>query len=47
MILGGVHIGRGAVVGAVAVVTKDVPSMAIVIGVPAKGIKFRGNGVEK
>ena len=47
VILGGVHIGRGAVVGAVAVVTKDVPSMAIVIGVPAKVIKFRGNGVEK
>jgi acetyltransferase-like isoleucine patch superfamily enzyme len=45
VILGGVHIGRGAVVGAGAVVTKDVPSMAIVVGVPAKVIKFRGNGV--
>ena len=45
VILGGVHIGRGAVVGAGAVVTKDIPSMAIAVGVPAKVIKFRGNGV--
>jgi galactoside O-acetyltransferase len=41
VILGGVHIGRGAVVGAGAVVTKDVPSMAVVAGVPAKVIKYR------
>lgn len=45
VILGGVHIGRGAVIGAGAVVTKGVPSMAIALGVPAKVIKFRGNGV--
>jgi acetyltransferase-like isoleucine patch superfamily enzyme len=42
VILGGVRIGRGAVIGAGAVVTKDVPSMAIAVGVPAKVIKFRG-----
>ena len=42
VILGGVHIGRGAVVGAGAVVTKDVPSMAIVMGVPAKVRGYRG-----
>jgi len=45
VILGGVHIGRGAVIGAGAVVTKDVPSLAIAVGVPAKVIKFRGQEV--
>lgn len=41
VILGGVHIGRGAIVGAGAVVTKDVPSYAVSVGVPAKIIKYR------
>lgn len=40
-ILQGVHIGRGAVVCAGAVVTKDVPDYAIVAGVPAKKIGER------
>lgn len=40
-ILPGVRIGRGAVVATGAVVTKDVPSMAIVGGVPAKVIGER------
>lgn len=40
-ILSGVHIGQGAIVAANAVVTKDVPSYAIVGGNPAKIIKYR------
>lgn len=41
-ILYGRHICRGAIVGANAVVTKDVVSNAIVAGVPAKLVKYRG-----
>lgn len=41
VILPGVTVGRGAVVGAGSVVTKDVKPYSIVGGVPAKHIKFR------
>jgi acetyltransferase-like isoleucine patch superfamily enzyme len=37
-IMGGVTIGESAMVGAGAVVTRDVPEHAIVAGVPGKGI---------
>ena len=41
IILKGVTIGRGAVIGAGSIVTKDVPPYAIVAGNPAKILKYR------
>lgn len=41
MIMSGIRIGQGSIVGARALVTKNVPPYAIVGGVPAKIIKYR------
>ena len=45
-VLPGVRIGRGAVVAAGSVVTKDVAELCVVGGVPAKIIGFRKSGLK-
>jgi maltose O-acetyltransferase len=44
VVLGGVTIGKGAVVGAGSLVTKDVPENTLVVGHPAKVVKTLGPG---
>lgn len=45
MILPGVRIGKGAIVGACSVVSKDIPDYAIAVGNPAKIVKYRNKEV--
>jgi len=41
LIMGGIKVGDGAIIGAGAVVTKDIPAYAIAVGCPAKVIRYR------
>lgn len=41
LLVGGVHIGNGAVIGARTFVTKDVPPYAIAVGNPMRIVKYR------
>ena len=41
MILPGITIGRGSIIGAGSIVTKDIPNYSVVFGNPAKIIKKR------
>ena len=43
IILAGITIGKGAIIGAGAVVTKDVSPYAICVGNPARVIKYRND----
>ena len=43
----GVNIGNGAVIGAGSIVTRDVPAYAIVVGAPAKILRYRLSAEEQ
>lgn len=42
-IIGGLRVGNNVIIGANSVVTKDIPSNAVVVGVPGKIISEKGN----
>lgn len=41
IVMGGIKVGNGAIIGAGSIVTKNIPDYAVVVGVPAKIIKYR------
>jgi maltose O-acetyltransferase len=43
IVMPGVHIHDGAVIGACAIVTHDIPAYAVAVGMPAKVIRYRGD----
>ena len=45
IVLSGVRIGKGAVIGAGSVVTRDVPAGAIAVGVPARVVRMRADSL--
>lgn len=47
LILSGVHIGKGSVIGAGSIVTKDIPPYAIVAGNKIIGYRFDRNVIEQ
>ncbi|OIQ69495.1 galactoside O-acetyltransferase [mine drainage metagenome] len=42
IVMPGIHIHEGAVIGACAVVTRDIPPYAVAVGAPARVIRYRG-----
>lgn len=44
-IIGNIRVGNNVVIGANAVVTKDVPDNAVVVGIPAKVINYNGSEI--
>lgn len=44
VVLPGVHVGKGAILGAGCVVREDVPEYAVMIGNPAQVLRFRNKG---
>ena len=46
IVIGDIHVGTGALVGAGAVVTKDIPDNSLAVGVPARVIKEIENDMD-